>query len=116
MLFPLKTLLGKGVSVAGGSDCPMEPLSPLTGIQSAMTRTVYPKERLNFEEALRLYTVNAAYLTLEENEKGSIEEGKLADLAVLSCDPSSVPSGKLGEVEVEMTVIGGRVCYQKRAS
>jgi predicted amidohydrolase YtcJ len=116
MLFPLKTLMGKGVCVAGGSDCPMEPLSPLAGIQSAMTRAFYPKERLTFEEALGLYTVNAASLTLEENEKGSVEEGKLADLAVLSCDPSSVPSGKLSEVEVEMTVIGGRVCYQKPAS
>ena len=113
MLFPLKTLLGKGVCVAGGSDCPMEPLSPLTGVQAAMTREFYPKEQLTFEEALRLYTVNAAYTTHEENEKGSLEDGKLADLTVLSRDLASVLPGRLGEVEVEMTIIGGRVVYQK---
>jgi len=114
MLFPLKTLVGKGVCVAGGSDCPMEPLNPLAGIQSAMTRAICPRERLNFEEALRLYTVNAAYLTMEENEKGSVEEGKLADFTVLSDDPTKSPPGKLAEVEVELTIIGGRIVHQKR--
>jgi predicted amidohydrolase YtcJ len=116
MLFPLKTLLKKGVCVVGGSDCPMEPLSPLTAIQAAVTRKFYPNERLTVEEALRIYTVNAAYATREENEKGSIEEGKLADLIILSANPTSTPSGKLAEIEVEMTIIGGKTVYQKGAS
>jgi predicted amidohydrolase YtcJ len=113
MLFPVKTLLEKGICVVGGSDCPMEPLSPLLGIQAAVARKFLPNERLTIEEALRIYTVNAAYATLEENKKGSIEEDKLADLTVLSVDPTSIPASKLGNVEVEMTIIGGRVSFQK---
>jgi predicted amidohydrolase YtcJ len=114
MLFPLKTLLTKGVCVVGGSDCPMEPLSPLLGVQSVVARKQFPEERLTIEEALRLYTVNAAYATQEETEKGVIEQGKLTDLTVLSEDPTKSPPGKLADVEVELTIIGGRIVHQKR--
>jgi predicted amidohydrolase YtcJ len=114
-LFPLKTLMRNGVCVVGGSDCPMEPLNPLLGIQAATTRRPFPKERLTVEEALRLYTVNAAYATFEEGKKGSIEEGKLADFTVLSGDPASAPSEGLSDIEVEMTIIGGRIVVQKNA-
>jgi predicted amidohydrolase YtcJ len=113
MLFPLKTLLKKGVCVAGGSDCPMEPLNPLVGIQSLVARKSFPEECLSIEEALRLYTVNAAYATQEEAGKGSIEEGKLADLTVLAGDPTAIASDRLADVEVEMTIVGGRVAYRK---
>jgi predicted amidohydrolase YtcJ len=116
MLFPLKTLLRKGICVVGGSDCPMEPLNPLSGIQAAVTRDFYPNERLSIEEALRIYTVNAAYATSEENVKGSLAIGKLADLTVLARDPRSVESDKIAEIEVEMTIVGGKIVYQKQAS
>ena len=116
LLFPIKTLLNKGILVVGGSDCPMEPLSPLTGIQSAVTRKFFPKERITIDDALRLYTVNAAYATLEEDVKGSLEEEKLADLAVLSNDPTSVTPDKLADIEVELTIISGKVAHQKQAS
>jgi predicted amidohydrolase YtcJ len=112
-LYPLKTLLSDGIVVSGGSDCPMEPLSPLIGIQAAVTRGFYPEERITVDEALRLYTVNAAYSSFEENVKGSIEEGKLADLTVISRDPLNVPLNKIGEIEVEMTLVGGRIYYSK---
>ena len=112
-LHPLKTLLKQGVKIAGGSDCPMEPLSPLIGIQTAVTRGFFPKERITIDEALSLYTVNAAYASFEENVKGSIEEGKLADLTVLSRDPLNVPPNKIGAIKVEKTLIGGIIVYSK---
>jgi predicted amidohydrolase YtcJ len=116
MLFPLKTLVKKGIRVVGGSDCPMEPLNPLLGIHSAIIRKPFPDERLSVEEALRLYTIDAAYATREESEKGSIEEGKLADLTVLSDDPTAIPIERITEVQIEMTIIGGRVVYRKTPS
>jgi len=99
--------------VSGGSDCPMEPLSPLLGIKAAVTREFFPEERVTVEEALRLYTVDAAYTSFEENIKGSIEKGKLADLSVLCRDPRIVTPNEIGDIEVEMTIVGGRVVYSK---
>jgi hypothetical protein len=115
LLFPIRTLLNKGVLVVGGSDCPMEPLNPLTGIQTAATRKFFPNERITVEDALRIYTINAAHATSEEHLKGSIEEEKLADLTVLSNDPTSVALNKLTDIEVEMTIIGGKIIYQKQS-
>jgi len=112
-LYPLKTLIKEGIRVAGGSDCPMEPLSPLQGIQAAVTRQFFPEEQITVDEALRMYTINAAYASFEETVKGSIEEGKLADLTVLSGDPTAVPPSKIGDIKVKMTIIGGKVVYQK---
>jgi predicted amidohydrolase YtcJ len=112
-LYPLKTLLSEGIVVSGGSDCPMEPLSPLIGIQTAVMRDFFPEERITVDEAMRIYTVNAAYASFEENVKGSIEEGKLADLTVLSRDPLNVPPNKIGDIKVEMTIVGGRIVYSK---
>ena len=112
-LYPLKTLLKKGIRVVGGSDCPMEPLSPLLGIQAAVTRDFFPEERITADEALRIYTVDAAYSSSEESIKGSVEEGKLADLTVLSHDPLAVPPNDIAKIAVEMTIVGGRVVYSK---
>jgi predicted amidohydrolase YtcJ len=94
----------------------MEPLSPLSGIQAAVTREFFPEERITVAEALRMYTVNAAYASSEEKLKGSIEAGKLADLTVLSNDPQAVPPNKIRNIAVEMTIVGGRVVYQKLSS
>jgi predicted amidohydrolase YtcJ len=113
MLFPLKTLLKHEIRVVGGSDCPMEPLNPLLGLQALVTRKPFPEERLTVEEALRLYTVDAANANSKEKEKGSIEEGKLADLVVLSGDLTAVASDRMGDIMVEMTIIGGWIAYQK---
>lgn len=113
MLFPLKALIKNGVCIIAGSDCPMEPLSPMLGIQSLVMRKPFSEERLSVEEALRLYSLNAAVATEEEKEKGSIEEGKLADLTVLSQNPMTIASDELANIMIEMTVIGGRILYQK---
>ncbi len=113
LLYPLKTLFREGILVVGGSDCPMEAINPLSGIQAAVTRPFYTEEQITVNEALRMYTINAAYASHEEKIKGSIKEGKLADLTVLSDDPTTVPLSKIEDIEVSMTVVGGKTVYQK---
>ena len=108
MAFPSKESQEAGVVVAAGSDCPMEPLNPMLGIQEAVTREAFAQERVTVEEALRMYTVNAAWASGEEDVKGSIEAGKLADLTVLSGDPEVVEPSKISEIKVEMAFVGGR--------
>ncbi len=66
-------------------------------------------ERLTVEEAIRLYTVNAAYANFEENLKGTIEEGKLADMVVLSDDPFKIKAENIRDIKVLMTVVGGKM-------
>lgn len=107
LLHPLKTLLDEGVKVAAGSDCPMEPLSALLGVQEMVMRQSYPEQRLSLDEALELYTLNAAYSSSEEALKGSIEEGKLADLTVLAKDLSTVPPAEIKDVTVDFVVLNG---------
>jgi predicted amidohydrolase YtcJ len=108
-LHPLKTLLDSGVKIGGGSDCPMEPLSPLLGMQEVVERPCFVEQRLTVEQALRMYTLDAAYVSGEETLKGSIEEGKLADLTVLSKDPEKVHSSHIKDIAVEMVIVDGKV-------
>jgi predicted amidohydrolase YtcJ len=65
------------------------------------------------DEALRSYTVDAAYASFEEKIKGSIETGKLADLTIISRDPHETPPNEIGNIEIDMTIVGGRVVYAK---
>ncbi|NLE06680.1 MAG: amidohydrolase [Crenarchaeota archaeon] len=111
-LYPLKTLFRKGICVCGGSDCPMEPLNPFLAMQSAVTRQAFPEEQITVEEAIQMYTTNAAYSTHEEKIKGTIEEGKLADLTVISQNPFEVPANMIQKIIVEMTIINGEIIYQ----
>ncbi len=112
-LYPLKTLFNNDICVISGSDCPMEPLNPLLAIQSAVNRQACPEEQITVEEALRMYTTNAAYATEEENIKGTIEASKLADLIVLSQSPLEVPSNKIQTITVEMTIINGKIVHPR---
>ena len=109
--YPFKTLIEKGVLVVGGSDCPAEPISPLLGIHAAVNRQISPQEKITVEEALRIYTANAAYASFEEKIKGSIEAGKLADLVVLSDDLRKIEPNKIEDAQVEMTIVGGKIVY-----
>jgi predicted amidohydrolase YtcJ len=111
--YPFKTLLEKGVTVASGSDCPIEQISPLLGVWAAVTRKDNVEERLSVEEALKTYTLNAAYASFDEEKNGTIEVGKLADLTILSDDPTKIPTEKIRDVAVEMVIVGGRVVYSK---
>lgn len=112
MLYPLNTLIKKNIQIIGGSDCPMEPLSPLLGIQTTLERKEFPEERITINDALEMYTINVAYSSFQENNLGSIEEGKLADLTVISDDPRKVSIQEIGEIKTNLVIVGGKVVYQ----
>jgi predicted amidohydrolase YtcJ len=116
-LYPIATLMKNGVRVAGSSDCPIVPANPMIGIYSALSRRaengefLLPGEGLSPLEALRMYTSYAAEATLEEKIKGSITPGKLADLVVLSDDPTGVSVDEIKDIRVEMTILDGEVVW-----
>jgi predicted amidohydrolase YtcJ len=118
-LYPLSTLIKNGVAVAGSSDCPVVPPSPIVGVYAAVSRRteaedfVLPDEQITPLEALTMYTRDAAKATFDEEIKGSIEPGKLADLVVLSGDPTKVPVNEIKDIEVEMTILDGEVVWDK---
>ncbi len=116
-----RSLLESGAHLAFGSDAPVETLDVMAGIYAAVTRkrreephreSWYPDEALTVEEAIRAYTIDAAYASGEERSKGLLAPGRLADFVVLSRDPLAVPADDLPEITVEMTVVGGIVRYE----
>ncbi len=117
-LYRIKSFLKSGLVVAGSSDSPIVPDNPLIGIYAAVTRQaqsgqqILPNECISASQALAMYTINAAYASCEENIKGSITQGKLADMVVLSDDPTKVPPEQIKDIKVEMTIIGGRVVWE----
>jgi len=109
--YPFKTLTDAGVVVASSSDCPIEQINPLLGIWAGVTRKTGVEERLTVEEMLRTYTVNAAYASFDEEKKGTIEVGKLADLTVLSEDITEIIPDKIRDVTVQMVIVDGKIVY-----
>ncbi len=128
--YAFRSLWDAGVVVSFGSDSPGTNasryfLNPMLGLYAAVTRQTldgeprggwFPKERLTIDEALRAYTINTAYAAYEENVKGSLEVGKLADIVVLSDDLFEIAPSQIKDVTVAMTVVGGRVVYDARGS
>jgi len=112
-VYPFRSLVDEGITVTGGSDYPVEPMDPLLGIWAAVARGAFPEEQLTVDEALQLYTSNAAFASFEDSAKGSIERGKLADLVILSRDPHEVSPEDIKDIVVEMTILGGKVVYAK---
>ena len=117
-MFALRSFLDAGVRVAPGSDYPPGPFEPMMALQSAVTRTDIKgtvwgaPQRVTVEEALRTQTLHGAYASFEENIKGSIARGKLADLVVLGRDPLREDPGSLVSIPVERTMVGGRWVYE----
>ncbi len=118
--YPIKSLLDEGVTVSGSSDCPLTYCNPLKGIWSAVTRRsentggiIGPDQRVSLDTAIKMYTVNAAYVGFDEGRKGTIEKGKLADFTVLPADPYEVGVEALRDMAVEMTIVGGKVVYSR---
>ena len=117
-LYRIKSFLTGGLTVAASSDSPIVPDNPLYGICAAVTRQVesgqylLPEESISVSQALEMYTLSAAYASGEDNIKGSVSQGKLADLVLLSDDPTRVPPEQIKNIKVEMTIIGGEVVYQ----
>lgn len=120
-IVPLRWLREAGVPVSLATDnVPISLWQPVmqavTRMSTAERRPIAPGQALTREEALRAVTNHGAFLTMEEARKGSIEPGKLADLAVLTADPLTAPDAALGEIAAEMTMVGGRVVHQRSAA
>ena len=119
-IFPFKTMLSEGVTVSASSDSPCAPPEPMLGIHSMVTRStrqgsepLVPDEAVTPLEGLRMYTINSAYAMSRENEVGSIEVGKRADMAVLSHDPSAVSPDFIRDIDVEQTYVDGKLLYDR---
>jgi len=121
-LYRIGSLFKAGIPVAGSSDCPIVPPNPLIGIYSAVSRKSQTGKIIGHAEdiepldALRLYTSHAARATFEENIKGTITPGKLADLVVVTGDPTKMPADEIKDLEVEMTILNGEVMWSKKSS
>ncbi len=119
-VYPLRSLMERGIVAGLSSDAPVIDPNPLTGIYFAVTRktptgqTIAPHEAVTLHQAIRAYTLSGAYTTFEENIKGSLEPGKLADLAVLSEDILRVPCEKIPGIKVDLTMLDGRVVYERK--
>jgi hypothetical protein len=113
-----RSFLDAGVPAAAGSDFPPGPFSPLMAIQAMVTRTGWNGEtwganqRISVDEALAVNTINGAFASREDQIKGSITPGKLADFVVLSDDPHTVDKTKIKDIEIVRTVTGGTTVYQ----
>jgi hypothetical protein len=115
---PLRSLLDAGVPVALATDnVPTSLFWPVWQAVSRINRyteaQVAPEQALSREEALRCATINGAYLTFDEDKKGSIEPGKLADLVVLTGDPLSVAEREIRDISADLTLVGGKVVYDR---
>jgi predicted amidohydrolase YtcJ len=112
---PAKMYLDAQLAVSSGSDAPVVPYPPLWTIYHFVTRDTItggvlgPAERVTRQQALRMATINNAYLTMEERSKGSIEPGKFADLVMLNVDPLTCSDVQLRDAKVLMTMVGGKV-------
>ena len=112
---PVKMYLDAGLPVSSGTDAPVVPYPPLWTIYHFVTRDTISggvlgaDQRISRQQALRLATINNAWLMMEEQTKGSIEPGKLADLVVLNEDPMTCPEPRLRDAQVMMTMVGGKV-------
>ncbi|HUU28280.1 MAG TPA: amidohydrolase [archaeon] len=119
--FAWRSILSSGGRIAFSTDCPVESMDPMDGLWAAVTRQDrtkegregwFPEERLTVEEALELYTLGSAYASFEENIKGSIQPGKLADLVVLSNNLLEIPENEIRETKVLYTIFDGKIIYQ----
>ncbi len=117
-----QSLLRSGAKVMNGTDVPVEPINPVASFYASVTRKTLkgepeggyePAEKMTRQQALRAYTLDAAFGAFEEKIKGSIERGKLADFTVYSQDIMTVAENELLKTEVVMTVAGGKVMYEK---
>ncbi|MFC2165188.1 amidohydrolase [Acidobacteriota bacterium] len=120
--YAFKSFIDSGVHLACGSDWYVAPLSPILGIYAAVTRQTldgknpegwFPEQKITLEEVIKGYTINAAFTEFAEDTKGSLEEGKLADMVVLSQNLFQIEPEKIKDTDVLMTVFNGRIIYRK---
>jgi len=112
-----RDLLDSGAVIAIGTDAPVENVDPIRNFHAAVTRRFangtefHPEQRMSREEALRAYTVDAAYAAFEEEIKGTLAPGRLADMVVLSKDILTVPDHEILDTEVLYTILSGKVVH-----
>lgn len=117
--FPHRTYINKGIIATGNSDWFVTSANMGKQLYSIVTRKTYngkpiePSQAITVMDAIRVYTINGAYDSFEENVKGSIEIGKLADMVVLDRDILTVPENEILDMQIETTIVGGKVIYQK---
>jgi predicted amidohydrolase YtcJ len=122
--YAFRTFLDHGVKLALGTDWDVAPLNPMLTIYAAVTRATLdgknpngwmPEQKLSVAEAVQAYTMGSAYAEFQEKEKGSITPGKLADMVILSDDIFTIDPKLIRNVQVETTILGGKVVWQRRA-
>ncbi len=117
-MFAVRSFLDAGINVTQTSDYPPGPYEPMMAIQSSVTRTDMsgnvwgPSQKISVEEAIKVGTINGAYASYEEDIKGSLETGKLADLVVLENDPTKVDPSTIIDIKIERTMVDGKWVYE----
>ena len=118
--YAFRTFLDHGVRLAFGTDWEVAPLNPMLGLYAAVTRATldgknpngwFPQQKLTLPEAIEAYTMGSAYAEFQENEKGSITVGKLADMVLLSGDIFAIDPAKIRDVKVKITIVGGKIVW-----
>ncbi len=113
-IYPFKSIIDSGIIMASGSDSPIEDPDIIMGLHALVTRNGFvPEQCITMEEALKTYTINGAYAAFEENVKGSIKVGKLADFVVLDKNPLEVDKDHIREIQVIETIIRGKSVFKK---
>jgi predicted amidohydrolase YtcJ len=117
-----RSLWDSGAIVTNGTDTPVEDVDPIMSFYGSVTRkskdgkVFVPEQRVTREEGLRAYTLNNAYAAFQEKEKGSLTPGKLADIVVLSKNIMTIPDDEIPTARVDLTILGGKVKYERRAT
>jgi predicted amidohydrolase YtcJ len=119
--YPWRDLIETGAMIANGTDVPVEPIDPIASYYASVSRMTVegkrfvPDQTMTREEALTSYTLHNAIAAFEEDIKGTLTPGKLADIVVLSQNILTVPEDRIPDTEIEMTVVGGEVRYERAA-
>ena len=115
-----QSLMKSGALVTNGTDVPVEDIDPIASFYATVTRKTadgtvfYPEQRMSRLEALKSYTINNAIAAFEEDTKGSLTPGKLADIVVLSQDIMTVPDDRIRDATVVYTILGGKIVYEAK--
>lgn len=117
-LMAYRTLIDAGVPVCAGSDFPPGPFAPMMGLQGMVTRKGWngeiwgPSQKITVQEGLKVLTTNGAHASFEEDLKGTLSVGKLADMVLLDADPTAIDPEKIKDIRVQQTIVGGKVSYK----
>jgi predicted amidohydrolase YtcJ len=112
--YPFRSMLDAGIRLAGASDAPIESPEVLKAVECCVTREGFePEQGITVMEALRMFTIDAAYAQFEETIKGSLTPGKRADMVILSHNPLVTPVNEIHSIHVEKTIVKGAVVYSR---